>query len=309
MRASRASPTTSPTTTPMRSAIARAHRRQSQPAQARRRSTSPTPEEPLYDRRRALRHRPGRSAQALRRARGDRAPRRRQRARRVQAALRHDAGHRLRAPLRAIRSASSPTTASCSPNRRSKGAHFIELCAPARHPAGLPAEHHRLHGRPKYEAGGIAKDGAKMVTAVACARVPKFTVIIGGSFGAGNYGMCGRAYRPALPLDVAQRAHLGDGRRAGGDACSPRCGATASRRAAASWSAEDEEDVQGADPRAVRDAGPSLLRHRAAVGRRRHRSRPTRAACWRSALSAQRSTRRSSETALRRVPDVRRMSR
>jgi 3-methylcrotonyl-CoA carboxylase beta subunit len=48
----------------------------------------------------------------------------------------------------------------------------------------------------KYEAGGIAKDGAKLVTAVACANVPKFTVIIGGSFGAGNYGMCGRAYGP-----------------------------------------------------------------------------------------------------------------
>lgn len=47
----------------------------------------------------------------------------------------------------------------------------------------------------EYEAGGIAKDGAKMVTAVACANVPKVTVIIGGSYGAGNYGMCGRAYR------------------------------------------------------------------------------------------------------------------
>jgi len=48
----------------------------------------------------------------------------------------------------------------------------------------------------KYESGGIAKDGAKMVTAVACANVPKITVIIGGSYGAGNYGMCGRAYSP-----------------------------------------------------------------------------------------------------------------
>jgi 3-methylcrotonyl-CoA carboxylase beta subunit len=48
----------------------------------------------------------------------------------------------------------------------------------------------------KYDAGGIAKDGAKMVTAVATARVPKFTVVIGGSYGAGNYGMCGRAYSP-----------------------------------------------------------------------------------------------------------------
>lgn len=50
----------------------------------------------------------------------------------------------------------------------------------------------------EYEAGGIAKDGAKMVTAVACANVPKITVIIGGSYGAGNYGMCGRAYRWVL---------------------------------------------------------------------------------------------------------------
>jgi 3-methylcrotonyl-CoA carboxylase beta subunit len=48
----------------------------------------------------------------------------------------------------------------------------------------------------KYEAGGIARDGAKMVTAVSCAQVPKFTVIIGGSYGAGNYGMCGRAFNP-----------------------------------------------------------------------------------------------------------------
>ena len=48
----------------------------------------------------------------------------------------------------------------------------------------------------EYEAGGIAKHGAKLVTAVACARVPKLTVIVGGSFGAGNYGMCGRAYSP-----------------------------------------------------------------------------------------------------------------
>ena len=48
----------------------------------------------------------------------------------------------------------------------------------------------------KYEAGGIAKDGAKMVNAVACSSVPKLTIIIGGSYGAGNYGMCGRAYSP-----------------------------------------------------------------------------------------------------------------
>ncbi len=77
-----------------------------------------------------------------------------------------------------------------------KGAHFIELCAQR----GIPLIFLQnisgfMVGR-KYEAGGIAKDGAKMVTAVACASVPKFTVIIGGSFGAGNYGMCGRAFDP-----------------------------------------------------------------------------------------------------------------
>jgi 3-methylcrotonyl-CoA carboxylase beta subunit len=77
-----------------------------------------------------------------------------------------------------------------------KGAHFIELCAQR----GIPLVFLQnitgfMVGR-KYEAGGIAKDGAKMVTAVATANVPKFTVIIGGSFGAGNYGMCGRAYSP-----------------------------------------------------------------------------------------------------------------
>jgi 3-methylcrotonyl-CoA carboxylase beta subunit len=77
-----------------------------------------------------------------------------------------------------------------------KGAHFIELCAQR----GIPLIFLQnitgfMVGR-KYEAGGIAKDGAKMVTAVACAKVPKLTLIIGGSFGAGNYGMCGRAYGP-----------------------------------------------------------------------------------------------------------------
>ena len=77
-----------------------------------------------------------------------------------------------------------------------KGAHFIELCAQR----GIPLVFLQnitgfMVGR-KYETGGIAKDGAKMVTAVATAAVPKFTVVIGGSFGAGNYGMCGRAFGP-----------------------------------------------------------------------------------------------------------------
>ncbi|MBC7962621.1 MAG: methylcrotonoyl-CoA carboxylase, partial [Steroidobacteraceae bacterium] len=77
-----------------------------------------------------------------------------------------------------------------------KGAHFIELCSQRGIPLIFLQNISGFMVGSKYEAGGIAKDGAKMVTAVACARVPKFTVIIGGSFGAGNYGMCGRAYSP-----------------------------------------------------------------------------------------------------------------
>jgi len=77
-----------------------------------------------------------------------------------------------------------------------KGAHFVELCSSR----GIPLVFLQnitgfMVGR-EYEAGGIAKDGAKLVMAVANANVPKLTVVIGGSFGAGNYGMCGRAYGP-----------------------------------------------------------------------------------------------------------------
>ena len=77
-----------------------------------------------------------------------------------------------------------------------KGAHFIELCDQRRIPLVFLQNITGFMVGREYEAGGIAKHGAKMVTAVACARVPKFTVIIGGSFGAGNYAMCGRAYSP-----------------------------------------------------------------------------------------------------------------
>ncbi|PSC03038.1 methylcrotonoyl-CoA carboxylase [Alsobacter soli] len=77
-----------------------------------------------------------------------------------------------------------------------KGAHFIELCAQRRIPLLFLQNISGFMVGRQYEAGGIAKDGAKLVTAVACARVPKITVLVGGSFGAGNYGMCGRAYGP-----------------------------------------------------------------------------------------------------------------
>ncbi len=77
-----------------------------------------------------------------------------------------------------------------------KGAHFVELCCQRRIPLLFLQNISGFMVGRKYEAGGIAKDGAKLVTAVACAAVPKLTVLIGGSFGAGNYGMCGRAYSP-----------------------------------------------------------------------------------------------------------------
>jgi acetyl-CoA carboxylase carboxyltransferase component len=77
-----------------------------------------------------------------------------------------------------------------------KGAHFVELACRRRIPLVFLQNITGFMVGREYEAGGIAKDGAKLVTAVACAEVPKFTVVIGGSFGAGNYAMCGRAYGP-----------------------------------------------------------------------------------------------------------------
>jgi acetyl-CoA carboxylase carboxyltransferase component len=77
-----------------------------------------------------------------------------------------------------------------------KGTHFIEMCCQRKIPLVFLQNITGFMVGRKYEAGGIAKDGAKMVSAVATANVPKFTIIIGGSFGAGNYGMCGRAYQP-----------------------------------------------------------------------------------------------------------------
>jgi acetyl-CoA carboxylase carboxyltransferase component len=77
-----------------------------------------------------------------------------------------------------------------------KGAHFIELCAYRGIPLLFLQNITGFMVGKAYESGGIAKDGAKLVQAVACAAVPKITLIIGGSFGAGNYGMCGRAYEP-----------------------------------------------------------------------------------------------------------------
>jgi acetyl-CoA carboxylase carboxyltransferase component len=79
-----------------------------------------------------------------------------------------------------------------------KAAHFIELCTQRKIPLLFMQNITGFMVGRKYESGGIAKDGAKLVTAVSNAQVPKFTVVVGGSFGAGNYGMCGRAYQPRM---------------------------------------------------------------------------------------------------------------
>jgi 3-methylcrotonyl-CoA carboxylase beta subunit len=121
-----------------------------------------------------------------------------------------------------------------------KGAHFIELCAQR----GIPLVFLQnisgfMVGR-KYENGGIAKDGAKMVTAVATAQVPKFTMLIGGSFGAGNYGMCGRAYSPRFlwSWPNSRISVMGGEQAASVLATVRRDGLEAQGK---TWSAEDEE--------------------------------------------------------------------
>ena len=121
-----------------------------------------------------------------------------------------------------------------------KGAHFIELCSQRGIPLIFLQNVTGFMVGSKYEAGGIAKDGAKMVTAVSCAAVPKFTVIIGGSFGAGNYGMCGRAFSPRFlwMWPNARISVMGGEQAASVLAQVKRDGMEARGE---SWSAEDEE--------------------------------------------------------------------
>ena len=168
---------------------------------------------------------------------------------------------RFRAHLRLSRSASSPTTACCSRKARSRARTSSSSAAQR----GIPLVFLQnitgfMVGR-KYEAGGIAKDGAKMVTAVATARVPKFTVIIGGSFGAGNYGMCGRAYCPRfLWMWPNARISVMGGEQA---ACVLAHGqaATISKRAAENGREAEEAAFKAPIRGAVRVAGPPVLRH------------------------------------------------
>ena len=120
-----------------------------------------------------------------------------------------------------------------------KGAHFIELCCQRRIPLVFLQNITGFMVGQKYEAEGIAKHGAKLVTAVATATVPKFTVIIGGSFGAGNYGMCGRAYSPRF-LWMWPNARIGvmGGEQAAGVLATVRRDGIEAK--GGQWSAEDE---------------------------------------------------------------------
>ncbi|WP_308221806.1 carboxyl transferase domain-containing protein [Gordonia sp. C13] len=121
-----------------------------------------------------------------------------------------------------------------------KGAHFIELCDQRRIPLIFLQNITGFMVGKAYEQGGIAKNGAKMVNAVACARVPKFTVIVGGSFGAGNYSMCGRAYSPRF-LWMWPNARISV---MGGPQAADTLGTVRRNqieRSGDTWAAEDEE--------------------------------------------------------------------
>ena len=121
-----------------------------------------------------------------------------------------------------------------------KGAHFIELCCQRRIPLLFLQNITGFMVGREAEAGGIAKDGAKMVMAVACAQVPKITLIVGGSFGAGNYGMCGRAYGPRFLFTwPSARISVMGGEQAASVLANVRRDNLQAR--GQSWSAEDEE--------------------------------------------------------------------
>jgi len=120
-----------------------------------------------------------------------------------------------------------------------KGAHFVELCSQRKIPLVFLQNITGFMVGQKYEAGGIARDGAKLVTAVATSAVPKITMIIGGSFGAGNYGMCGRAYSPRFlwTWPTSRISVMGGEQAAGVLASVKRAGI---ERGGGKWSAKEE---------------------------------------------------------------------
>ncbi|GAA1303177.1 carboxyl transferase domain-containing protein [Saccharothrix xinjiangensis] len=132
-----------------------------------------------------------------------------------------------------------------------KGAHFIQLCDQRSVPLVFLQNISGFMVGREYEAAGIAKHGAKMVTAVACARVPKFTVVIGGSFGAGNYSMCGRAYSPRF-LWMWPNARISV---MGGEQAASVLATVRRDQLGDPWSAEDEEAFKAPIRRQYEDQG------------------------------------------------------
>ena len=183
-----------------------------------------------------------------------------------------------------------------------KGAHFIELC----NQRGVPLVFLQnitgfMVGR-QYESGGIAKDGAKLVTAVACSVVPKFTVVIGGSFGAGNYGMCGRAYDPRFlwMWPNARISVMGGEQAAAVLATVRRDGIEA---VAATWSSDDEEEFRRRSASSTRRRARPTTRPPGS-GTTASSTRSTPAGCSGWASPPRRKPRCPSR--LRHLPDVRR---
>jgi 3-methylcrotonyl-CoA carboxylase beta subunit len=152
-----------------------------------------------------------------------------------------------------------------------KGAHFIELCCQRNIPLVFLQNITGFMVGRKYESEGIAKNGAKLVTAVATASVPKITMLIGGSFGAGNYGMCGRAYSPRFlwTWPNSRIAVMGGEQAAGVLATVKREGI---ERTGGSWSAEEEAAFKRPVIDHVRAPEPPALCLGTAVGRRHCRS-------------------------------------
>ena len=195
--------------------------------------------------RRAARHRLGRPARAVRSPRGPRPRGRRLRLRGVQAALRPLAGHRLGARSTAIPVGVLANAQGVLFSEESqKATQFIQLANQVDTPLSSCRTPPATWSGKTYEQGGIIKDGAKMINAVANCGVPHLTVIMGASYGAGNYGMCGRRLRPALPVRVAERQDGGDGPAAAGRVSSPSWPASRPPRRARSF--DEEADARSA---------------------------------------------------------------
>ena len=145
-----------------------------------------------------------------------------------------------------------------------KGARFVELCNQKRIPLLFLQDVTGFMVGSRAERGGIIKDGAKMVNAVANSVVPKITVFVGNSYGAGNYAMCGKAYGAALRLRLAVGVDRGDGRRAG---VARPCSRSSSRTAATTCRRRRRRRCSPTSRRATPRHGPALRRG-AAVGRR-----------------------------------------